>query len=303
MTAYTTTSAYQLDLAAPALNSDPYQTYARLRANRGVHYWSAAPDQRFPVLSRYADVRLALRDPRLSTVLHDHTHAPRPDSRRLSTLDADHVSRLLRSLTTTLMDDLARRGAFDLISDYAVPLATRLAGELTRLTCVDDFENGPAMTVDLIGNATFALLSHRDQLARLRASPERIRAAVDELLRFDSPLQSTERTALTDVELPEGDVIEAGELVTVLIGAANRDYSQFAEPDRLDLDRSNANRHLAFGVGAHACAGAALARLEAEIGLSCLIQRLPRLRLAEEQPAWRRVSGRRGLEALRVSAF
>jgi hypothetical protein len=157
------------------------------------------------------------------------------------------------------------------------------------------------MIVNLIGNGMLALLNHRDQLAWLRTTPEKADAAVDELLRFDSPLQRTTRSALDEVELPEGDVVEAGEVVTVLIGAANRDYSQFAEPDRLDLDRSNARRHLSFGTGAHVCMGAALARLEAEVGLAELVQRLPNLHLADAQLTWRSTSGLRGLQALYVS--
>ncbi len=301
MTAYTTTHAYQLDLSAPALNSDPYQTYARLRANRGVHYWSATPDQRFPVLSRYTDVRLALRDPRFGPGLHDHTQSQAATGLGLPPLDVEHVSEMLRSITSALLDDLARRDTFDLIADFAEQVASRLAREPAQSSAVDDLRSGRALTVDLLGNATLALLSHRDQLARLRGAPQRTAAALDELLRFDSPLQWTARTALADIELPEGDIIEAGERVTVLIGAANRDYSQFAEPDRLDLDRPNANRHLAFGTGGQTCVGAALARLEAEIGLSSLVQRLPNLHLADQRPTWRSASGVRGLQALRIS--
>jgi cytochrome P450 len=297
MTAYSTTNAYQLDLSTPPLTTDPYQTYARLRANRGVHYWSDTPELRFPVLSRYADVRLALRDPRFGPGQHDHTQ---PNGRALSAIDVADLSGTLRSLTADLLDDLARHAAFDVVADFAEPLSARLVGELGHWASVDDLESGHAMSVNLIGNATLALLSHRDQLAWLRASPDRTAVAVDELLRFDSPLQRTVRTTLADIELPEGDVIEAGEHVTVLIGAANRDYSQFSEPDRLDLDRPNANRHLAFGTGGHACVGAALARLEAEVGLRCLIQRLPHLRLGEQRPGWRTTPGVRGLATLQV---
>jgi cytochrome P450 len=297
MTAYSTTSAYQLNLSAPPLTTDPYQTYARLRANRGVHYWCDTPGVRFPVLSRYADVRLALRDPRFEPGQHDHTQ---PNGPALSTVDVDGVGRTLRSLAADLVDDLTRREAFDLVADFAEPLSAQLVGELGRWASVDDLESGHAMSVNLIGNATLALLSHRDQLAWLRVSPDRTAGAVDELLRFDSPLQRTVRTAQADIELPEGDILEAGEQVAVLIGAANRDYSRFAEPDRLDLDRPNANRHLAFGTGTHACVGAALARLEAEIGLGCLVKRLTHLRLGEERPAWRATPGIRGLQSLRV---
>ncbi len=297
MTAYSSTNAYQLDLSALPLTTDPYQTYARLRANRGVHYWSSTPDLRFPVLSRYADVRLALRDARFGRGAHDHTQL---DGRQFPGVDAAGVGRNLRPLADQLVDALAQRQAFDLVLEFAEPLAARLIGELADWAASDDLESGHAMSVNLLGNAALALLSHRDQLAWLRGDPDRTAGAVDELLRYDTPLQRTARTALVDIELPEGDIIEAGEQVTVLIGAANRDYSQFAEPDRLDLDRPNAHRHLAFGTGRGACVGAALARLQSEIGLSCLVERLPQLRLGEQRPEWRPTPGVRGLQSLRV---
>jgi cytochrome P450 len=299
-----TVDAYQLDLSAPALDNDPYQTYARLRANRGVHYWSTAPERRFAVLSRYADVRLALRDPRFGPGSHDHTQSRNSDSHAPSAHELACVRVRLHAIACDLLDVLEPRGTFDLIADFAEPLSTRVLHELCSSTPIVDTEevaSGHAMIVNVMGNGMLALLNHRDQLAWLRSTPDKADAAVDELLRFDSPLQRTTRSALDEVELPEGDVVEPGELVTVLIGAANRDYSQFAEPDRLDLDRSNAHRHLSFGTGAHICMGAALARLEAEVGLAELIQRLPNLHLADARLTWRSTSGLRGLQALHVS--
>ena len=301
MTAYKTTDAYQLDLSAPALNTDPYQTYARLRANRGVHYWSGTPDQRFPVLSRYADVRFALRDPRFGPGPHDHTQPLGLDGRRLSAVDVQRVRRTLLGMATELLGELALRGAFELITEFAEPLSGHVMRHVNHTEADDDLASCHEMIVNVIGNGALALLNHRDQLAWLRATPERADTAVEELLRFDCPLQRTQRAALMDVELPEGDIIEAGEVVTVLIGAANRDYSQFAEPDRLDLDRPNAHRHLAFGTSSDVCVGAALARLEAEIALGALVRCLPSLHLADPSPAWRSTSGLRGLQALYVS--
>jgi cytochrome P450 len=301
MTVYKTTDAYQLDLTAPALNTDPYQTYARLRANRGVHYWSGTPKQSFPVLSRYADVRLALRDPRFGPGLHDHTQSGDLDGHSLPVVDVAHLRHQLHAVAAELLEDLTRRGTFDLIADFAQPLSTQITCDPGHSAPGDDLPSGQEMTVYLIGNATFALLNYRDQLAWLRATPDKADAAVDELLRFDSPLQRTTRSALADIELPEGDIIEAGELVTVLIGAANRDYSQFVEPDRLDLDRPNAHRHLSFGAGGHVCVGAALARLEAAVALAELVQRLPNLHLTEPRLTWRSTPALRGLEALHVA--
>jgi cytochrome P450 len=299
-----TIDAYQLDLSAAALTSDPYQTYARLRANRGVHYWSTTPEQRVVVLSRYADVRLALRDPRFGPGPHDHTQAHVRDTHVPSAHDLARVRVRLHAIACDLLESLYPRDAFDLIADFAEPLSTRILDALgSSIPLADRAEvaSGQAMIVNLIGNGVLALLNHRDQLAWLRTAPEKADAAVDELLRFDSPLQRTTRSALDEVELPEGDVVEAGQDVAVLIGAANRDYSQFAEPDRLDLDRSNAHRHLSFGTGAHLCMGAALARLEAGVGVAELVQRLPHLHLADTQLTWRSVFGHRGLQALHVS--
>ncbi|HEY1291821.1 MAG TPA: cytochrome P450 [Chloroflexota bacterium] len=301
MTASKTTDAYQLDLSAPALETDPYQTYARLRANRGVHYWTATPAVRFPVLSRYADVRFALRDPRFGPGPHDHTQPLGRDGHRLSAVDVQRVRQNLPIVVTTLLGELAHRSSFELIAEFAEPLSTHVMGDLSHVMAEDDLVSGHAMIVNLIGNGALALLNHRDQLAWLRATPERADAAVEELLRFDCPMQRTQRAALADIELPEGDIIEAGEAVTILIGAANRDYSQFAEPDRLDLDRPNAHRHLAFGSGGEVCVGAALARLEAEIALAALVRCLPNLHLADPAPAWRSTSGLRGLQALYVT--
>jgi cytochrome P450 len=312
MTVSKAADAYQLDLSAPALNNDPYQTYARLRANRGVHYWSDTPEHRFPVLSRYADVRLALRDPRFGPTRGspvDHTQVCTPATHILSPVDVEPVRPKVQAVIGGLLDDLAANDDFDLIADFAIPLARRLRCGLSdaeplaecHAVSVDDPITELAMTINLIGNGTLALLHHRDQLAWLRATPERANAAVEELLRFDSPLQRTARCALAEIELPEGDCIAAGELVTILIGAANRDYSQFAEPDRLDLDRPNAYRHLSFGTGSHVCVGAALMRLQAELALCELVRRLPNLRLSEPRPTWRPTLELRGLEALHVT--
>src|SRR5262249_21512173 len=137
---------------------------------------------------------------------------------------------------------------------------------------------GHETTVNLIGNGTLALLRHPDQMARLRESPELIGSAVEEVLRFDSPVQLTGRGLLEDVRL-DGKTLPAGNRVLPLFGAANRDPAQFANPDTLDLARTP-NPHLAFGRGIHFCLGAPLARLEGQIAIGTLVQRLPRLHLA-----------------------
>jgi cytochrome P450 len=144
--------------------------------------------------------------------------------------------------------------------------------------CIFLLNAGHETTTNLIANGVLALLAHRDQWERLRHEPGLIASAVEELLRYESSNQLGNRRALTrakigDVELPEGA------LVTLGIGAANRDPAQFPDPDRLDIVRSP-NRHLAFITGIHACAGMWLARMEGRVALGRLAQRFPGLRLA-----------------------
>ena len=139
---------------------------------------------------------------------------------------------------------------------------------------------GHETTVNLIGNGMLALLRHPDQLALLRGRPGLIETAVEELLRFDSPVQLTGRIAAQDCTLG-GQDIRQGQLILTLLGAANRDPQQFADPDRLDLTRSP-NQHFSFGRGIHFCLGAPLARLEGRIAIGSLVERFPRLRLAGE---------------------
>ena len=158
---------------------------------------------------------------------------------------------------------------------------------------------GHETTVNLIGNGTLALLRHRDQLERLRDDPGLDRHAVEELLRFDSPVQLTQRITLDEYQV--GDItIPKGQNLIPLLGAANRDPDEFAEPDTLDLGRENANRHVAFGGGHHFCLGAALARLEGAVAIGTLVRRFPDIELAGE-PERRTTFTLRGLEHLPVA--
>lgn len=162
---------------------------------------------------------------------------------------------------------------------------------------------GHETTVNLIASGTLTLLQHPDQLERLRADPSLIKPAVDELLRFTSPVaNATERYAIEDMTL-HGVSIKRGDLVLGVLASANRDASQFAQPDVLDLGR-DPNRHLAFGTGIHYCLGAPLARLEGQIAFWNLIQRLPNLRLATDPNTlrWRGGFAVRALTALPVIA-
>jgi len=155
-------------------------------------------------------------------------------------------------------------------------------------------------TVNLIGNGTVALLGERTDWQRLGEEPSLVPAAIEELLRYDSPVQMTSRTATEDVDVG-GTVIPEGESVIVAIGGANRDPGVFEQPDHLRIGRPNASRHLAFSLGIHHCLGAALARLEGRIAVEELTRRHPQLELAGT-PARRELLVLRGFESVPVRA-
>jgi cytochrome P450 len=163
------------------------------------------------------------------------------------------------------------------------------------------FIAGHETTVNLIGNATLALLRNPDQLALLRADPSLDANAVDELLRYDSPVQFSRRIVLQPYEV--GDVvIEPGTFLMTCLGSANHDPAVFGEDaDALDLRRSNPARHLSFGSGVHHCLGASLARLEAQVALGTLVRRFDALELASHEPAWNNRIVLRGLDTLPVT--
>lgn len=175
----------------------------------------------------------------------------------------------------------------------------RLDEEELLSNCILLFGAGHETTVNLIGNGTLALLRHPDQFAKLRNNPEFIESAIEECLRYDSPVQMTGRVALSETVIG-GQHIQAGERVFTLIGAANRDASQFADPDRFDITRDD-HRHVAFGHGIHFCLGASLARLEAQLAVGALARRLPNLKLEAEDPPRRDAFTLRGLLSLPVS--
>lgn len=158
---------------------------------------------------------------------------------------------------------------------------------------------GQETTTNLIGNGVLTLLSHREELGRLRLDPTLIPSAVEELLRYESPSQHTARLAPTDLELGRKSIRKRAAVIAVM-GAANRDPDRFPDPDRLDLSRKD-NRHLAFGWAAHFCFGAALARLEGQIAFDLLLSRLSGLALDTGRVEWRHNLGLRGLKALPVT--
>ena len=163
-------------------------------------------------------------------------------------------------------------------------------------TCVLLLVAGNETTTNLIGNGMVALLQHPDQLEQLRDDPSLTESAVEEFLRYDGPVQATGRTATEDVEVG-GTVIKEGQVAFTLLGAANHDPAQFANPDTLDITRKD-NRHLAFGHGIHFCLGAQLARVEAQVAFETLLRRFPDLKLGADEVEWGGAFILRGPKAL-----
>ena len=174
----------------------------------------------------------------------------------------------------------------------------KLTDEQLLALCILVFIAGHETTQNLIGNGLYALLRHPDEHKRLRDDPTLTKDAIEEFLRYDSPVQLTARSALVDIEVA-GTTIPKGEQVVVLLGAGNRDPAVFDDPDRLDITRTKTSV-LSFGAGAHFCLGAGLARLEGGIVFDALLARLPDLELAIDQPEYRETLTLRGLKSLPV---
>jgi cytochrome P450 len=164
--------------------------------------------------------------------------------------------------------------------------------------CIALLFAGHETTRNLIGNGMYTLLKHPQETAELREKPETIRAAVEELLRYESPVQFTARVLKEDIDVC-GQRIPKRWSILCMLGAANRDPKQFNEPNQLDLKRLN-NQHLAFSAGPHFCIGNQLARLEGQIALLNLVQRFPQMRLTGPRPEWASTFGFRGLKSLPV---
>jgi pimeloyl-[acyl-carrier protein] synthase len=205
----------------------------------------------------------------------------------------------LRGYLTDLLADRRRKPGNDLLSDLLAVEADGdqiSADETVRLAALL-LVAGHETTVNLIGNGTLALLRCPGQYEFLLQRPELARNAVDELLRFDSPVQLDGRFATADLELADKSV-RAGDAIILVLGAANRDPAAFDAPNQLDVTR-DAHRHVAFGGGIHHCLGASLARLEGEVALTAMLGELGRMELAG-QTARRPTLTLRGLESLPV---
>ena len=193
-----------------------------------------------------------------------------------------------------------RQPGGDLLSGFVAGLGdgTRLSFAELVVNGLFFLVNGYHNTVNLIANGVLALLRHPEELARLRRDPSLVRGAVDELLRYDSPIHSIARFTREPYEVG-GVAIPEREQLMLLVGAAHRDPAAFGDPDRLDLSRDEA-RPLSFGGGPHFCMGASLARMEGEIAIGALLRRFPRLELAAE-PVRATTFTLRGLSSLRVA--
>lgn len=188
-------------------------------------------------------------------------------------------------------DLLSALAAVDVEGDRITP---REVVGLAQLLLVAGHET----TVNLIGNGTLALLRNPEQLALLRRSPELVGPAVDEFLRFDGPVQITQRVVTQDMTVV-GCPVKRGDEIMLVLGAANRDPAAFPDPHKLDVTR-DARRHVGFGGGIHHCLGAALARMEGQIAFATLLDRFPHLELAGT-PERRPTFTLRGLETLPVA--
>jgi unspecific monooxygenase len=199
-----------------------------------------------------------------------------------------------------LADERGRTPRDDLVSALVAVRdhGNRLSRDELVATCILLLNAGHEATVNGAGNGLLALLRNPEQLARLRSEPTLIGSAIEELLRFDAPLQLFHRFVLEDFE-HGGVKFARGDMVGFLYGSANRDPQGFERPDELDLARKP-NSHLAFGVGTHFCLGAPLARLELDVLFTTLLRRLPNIRLYSGKPEFRRGLVFRGLKQLRV---
>ncbi len=197
----------------------------------------------------------------------------------------EHIARLRNSDADSILSDVIRNS--DLTEVELKMLAALLFGA------------GFITTTHILSKAVIALVNHPDQLAALRANPGGWPNAVEEILRYDTPVQFVPRVAAEDVDI-EGYSIKAGEAVFAMYGGANRDPAVFDNPNAFDTTRVNARDHLTFGTGVHTCLGAALGRMEAQIGLQTLFERFPHLRLTGT-PTYNYNLGLHGLTQLPVS--
>jgi cytochrome P450 len=256
----------------------------------------------FAVISELLGVPQDNRD-ELRSWAHDMTNSIEPFN------DEPTIRRMVAAAEKmfTYLDDVIewkrRNPADDLLSGMiaAEEDGDRLSSQELRDQVVLLYIAGHETTVNLIGNGTLALLRHRDQLERLAGDPSLDAGAVDELLRYDSPVQVSRRITTTDVEIG-GEPVGPGEIVLTLLGSSNRDEAKWGPTAAdLDLGREGASGHLSFGSGIHHCLGSALARLEGTEAVPALVRRFPGMELATDEPTWNGRIVLRGLDSLPVA--
>ncbi len=264
------------------------------------------------LISQWLGVRQGdeARIARWATTLTQALDAPMP-------LTLSAVPRLLRAVVTRQARPVATLGAARAIVDYAraVVAGGSASEEAEMLLTLRSAWSEGAMSLDeavatwvliviaghettanLIGNATYLLLNHRDQLQLINHDPSLVPAAIEETLRYESPVPLSARVATADIDLAATTVAK-GTTVFVLLGAANRDPDAFSSPNQFDI-RRDASGNVAFGLGSHFCVGAHLARLEAEVAIRAILRRGPQLFGAP--PTWRNTFATRGLATLRA---
>jgi cytochrome P450 len=206
----------------------------------------------------------------------------------------------LKSYVADRMEEQRRNptgGLIQALMDAEVD-GNRLTDEEVVANTIITLIGGHETTMNLIASGFLTLLGHPESLKELRERPEIVGSAVEELLRYESPVQHTARIAPRDMQLG-GRTIQKGSRVVAVLAAANRDPNRFPDPDRLALTRPD-NRHLAFGWAAHFCFGAPLARVEGQIAFNTLLRRLAKPVLLEGALGWRENAGLRGLKALHI---
>ena len=192
----------------------------------------------------------------------------------------------IRSYLSELIQEKRRQPGKDLLTELAAVESEgdKLSEPELLNSCITLLVAGHETTTSLIGNGIFTLLRHPDQWQLLRNDPSLLTSAIEEILRYESPIARQPRLMKQDAEMG-GKPIRQGEMVFQMLNGANRDPAYFTDPDRFDIRREK-NRHIAFGLGIHFCVGAPLARTEGQIVFSTVMERLPGLRLVDERPNW-----------------
>jgi cytochrome P450 len=194
----------------------------------------------------------------------------------------------MRSFLTDLVHEKRRNPADDVISRLVAAEAegNRLSEQELVYTCVTIMGAGHETTTSLIGNGLYTILNHPREWRKLRDNPALLASAIEEMLRYESPVARQPRVIKDDIELG-GKKLLKGQVAFQMLNAANRDPACFSDPDTFNVERQN-NKHIAFGMGIHFCLGAGLARIEAQEVFTAIIERLPDVRLVSEKPVWDR---------------